>query len=49
MGKRGLPGQMISNYIDVPSVDEYIEKVKKLGGNIIMPKTAVTGWGYLAI
>ena len=49
MGKRGLPGQTISNYIDVPSVDEYIAKVKALGGNIIMPKTAVPGWGYLAI
>ncbi len=21
----------------------------KLGGNVIMPKTAVAGWGYLAI
>ncbi len=49
MGKRGLPGQTISNYIDVPSVDEYIAKVVELGGNIIMPKTAVSGWGYLAI
>lgn len=49
MGKRMLPGQTISNYIDVPSVDEYLAKVKKLGGNIIMPKTAVSGWGYQAI
>lgn len=43
MGKRGQPGQQVSNYIGVPSVDEYIEKVKKLGGKIIMPKTAVSG------
>ena len=49
MGKRMLPGQTISNYIDVPSVDEYIAKVKSLGGNIVTPKTAVPGWGYLAI
>ena len=49
MGKRGLPGQQVSNYIGVPSVEEYIEKVKKLGGKIIMPKTVVSGWGYLAI
>ena len=49
MGKRGLPEQKISNYIDVPSIDEYIEKVKKLGGKIIMPKMAVPGWGYLAV
>lgn len=49
MGKRGMPEQKISNYIGVPSVDEYTAKVKKLSGNIIMPKTAVPGWGYLAI
>ncbi len=49
MGKRGLPGQRISNYFDVRSVDEYVAKVKKFGGNIIMPRTAVAGWGYLAI
>jgi predicted enzyme related to lactoylglutathione lyase len=49
MGKRMLPGQQVSNYIGVPSVDEYLEKVEKLGGNIFMPKTAVPGWGYLAV
>ncbi len=49
MGERKLPGQSTMNYIGVPSVEEYITKVKKLGGNIIMPRTAVTGWGYLAI
>lgn len=49
MGKRGVPEQKISNYIGVTSVDEYIEKVKKLGGKIIMPKTKIAGWGYLAI
>ncbi|MFZ3384706.1 MAG: VOC family protein [Candidatus Methanoperedens sp.] len=49
MGKRGMPGQHISNYIGVPSVDDYLAKVTKLGGNIIMQKTAVSGWGYLAI
>lgn len=49
MGERRLPGQTNMNYIGVPSIDEYITKVKKLGGNIIMPRTAVAGWGYLAI
>ncbi|HEY9206555.1 MAG TPA: VOC family protein [Candidatus Methanoperedens sp.] len=49
MGKRKLPGQSTMNYVGVPSVEEYIAKVKKLGGNIIMQKTAVAGWGYLAI
>ncbi len=49
MGKRKLPEQHIMNYIGVPSIEEYLTKVKKLGGNIISPKTAVPGWGYLAI
>ncbi len=49
MGKRMAPEQRISNYIGVTSVDEYLVKVIKLGGNIIMQKTAVSGWGYLAI
>lgn len=49
MGERRLPEQSTMNYIGVPSVEEYIAKVKELGGNIIMQKTAVPGWGYLAI
>ena len=49
MGERKLPEQSTMNYIGVPSVEEYISKVKKLGGNIIMQRTAVAGWGYLAI
>ena len=58
MGKDGVPGglmkrqnpqQTITNYIDVPSVDEYLTKVKKLGGNVAVPKMAVPGAGYLAV
>lgn len=49
MGKRGAPDQRIMNYIGVASVDNYMTKVEELGGKIIMPKTAVQGWGYLAI
>ncbi|MCZ7356783.1 MAG: VOC family protein [Candidatus Methanoperedens sp.] len=49
MGQRRLPAQNIMNYIGVSSIEEYITKVKKLGGNIITPKTAVPGWGYLAM
>ena len=49
MGKRGEPEQKITNYIGVPSVEEYLEKVTKLGGQVIMPRTAVPGWGYLAV
>ena len=48
MGKRGQSEQKITNYIGVPSVDEYIKKVQDLGGKIIMPKTTIPGFGYLA-
>jgi predicted enzyme related to lactoylglutathione lyase len=49
LGKREAPDQRIMNYIGVSSVDEYLEKVEKFGGKILMPKTAVPGWGYLAV
>ncbi len=48
LGKRGEPGQRITSYFGVNSVDEYTAKVEKLGGKVILPKTAVPGWGYLA-
>ena len=44
------PGQQgITNYIGVPSVDEFVAKVQKLGGKVRMPKTAVPQMGYFAI
>jgi predicted enzyme related to lactoylglutathione lyase len=48
MGKRGQPEQKITNYIGVSSIDEYIKKVQNLGGKIIMTKTTIPGFGYLA-
>ncbi len=49
MMQRQQPQQPITNYIDVPSIDEYAGKVEKLGGKVVMPKTAVSGMGYFAI
>jgi uncharacterized protein len=49
MGKRGAPGQGITTYFGVPSVAEYLEKAKTLGASIVMPKTPVPGFGYLAL
>lgn len=49
LGQRGAPDQRITNYIGVPDVEKYMAKVEKLGGTIIMQKTAVPGWGYLAV
>lgn len=49
MMKRQRPEQTITNYIDVASVSNYSEKVQKLGGKIVIPKTAVPGMGYFAV
>ena len=49
LGKRGEPGQRITSYIGVSSIDEYVAKVEQLGGKVVMPRLAVPGWGYLAI
>jgi predicted enzyme related to lactoylglutathione lyase len=43
LGKRGDPGQKITAYMGVNSVDEYSAKVEKLGGKVIQPKMTVPG------
>jgi predicted enzyme related to lactoylglutathione lyase len=47
--KREQPGQPITNYVAVSSVEEAAKKVEKLGGKICKPKTAVPEMGYFAI
>src|SRR3989339_315145 len=49
MMKRQAPQQQIIIYVDVPSVDEYVDKVVKLGGQVTVPKMAVPGMGYYAV
>ena len=49
LSKRQMPQQQITNFIDVKSVDEYSSKVEKLGGKVVVPKTAVPGMGYYAV
>ena len=49
MMKRQAPEQGITNYVGVPSVDEYTARIEGLGGQIIMPKTTVPGHGYFAV
>ena len=49
MMKRQDPQQPITNYIDVPSIDEYAAKVEKLGGKVVVPKAAVPNYGYFAV
>jgi uncharacterized protein len=47
LGKRGEPGQRITTYFGVSSVDEYAIKVQKAGGKVLQQKMPVPGWGYL--
>ncbi|MDB6028845.1 MAG: uncharacterized protein JWM68_5068 [Verrucomicrobiales bacterium] len=46
---RKTPEEPITNYINVESIDESIEKVKELGGEICKPKTEIPEMGYFAI
>ena len=48
--QRQNPGQQgITTYFNVPSVDQFVVKVQKLGGKICMPKTPVPQMGYFAM
>ena len=49
MSKRQMPQQQITNFIDVKSVDEYSSKAERLGGKVVVPKTAIPGMGYYAV
>jgi hypothetical protein len=46
MMKRENPQQKPLNHIAVKSVDEYSEKIKALGGNVVVPKQEVPGIGW---
>ena len=48
MMKRQHPQQPITQYVDVPNIDEYITKVKKLGGKVVVPKMPVPTMGWFA-
>ncbi|MCU0632632.1 MAG: VOC family protein [Methanolinea sp.] len=49
LGRRGEPGQAITLYFGVDSVERYLPDVLKAGGKILMPYTSVPGFGALAI
>lgn len=46
--QRNPPGCPAVNSIDVPSVDEFTDKVIKQGGTVVMPKMPIPGVGYVA-
>ncbi len=49
MMKRQDARQPITNYIDVPSIDEWAAKVEQLGGKVVVPKAAVPTYGWFAM
>lgn len=49
MMKRQFPGHTVTNYISVPSVEEYTQNIEKAGGKIIMPKTEIKDMGYIVV
>ena|SRR3990170_6481090 len=49
MMKSQMPEQKPVNYISIESVDEYSEKVKRLGGQIVVPKMEIPGMGWWAL
>ena len=46
--KKQHPHHPFANYVSVESVDEYLEKAVALGGQVVMPRTAVPGMGWFA-
>lgn len=48
MMKRQM-SNMVSNFIDVKSIDEYSSKLEQLGDKIVVSKTALPGMRYFAI
>ena len=49
LGKMPYQGQGITTYFGVDSIGKYIDKVEKLGGTTIQPKTTLPGRGYFAL
>ena len=48
MMPRPTPEAINTVVLDVPSVDEYVEKITGGGGTLLVPKFAVPGVGYAA-
>jgi predicted enzyme related to lactoylglutathione lyase len=49
IGTRQGPGQAITNFIGVDSIDAYLRRVSALGGRVLQPKMPVPGFGFLAV
>ncbi|MBU0517356.1 VOC family protein [bacterium] len=49
MMKRQSPEHSVCNYIDVEDLEASAAKVKELGGQVVMERTAVPGMGWFVI
>jgi predicted enzyme related to lactoylglutathione lyase len=49
IASRKAPTETTTNTIDVPSVDEFQEKITACGGKIVAPKMPIQGVGYFAL
>jgi predicted enzyme related to lactoylglutathione lyase len=56
-GRKGIKGGMmkrdklptVTNYISVDSIDEYIAKINRSGGRVIVPRTEIPNLGFFAM
>ncbi len=46
--KKRDPNQPVVNSIDVENIDDYITRIEKAGGNIVVPKMPIPTVGWLA-
>jgi len=46
--KRAQAGASTVNTIDVPSLDDCVQKIEKAGGRLAVPRMAIPGVGWLA-
>ena len=46
--KKRDPNQPVANSIEVPDLDEFVKKIEKAGGNIVVPKMPIPSIGWLA-
>ena len=49
MGKRQEGDGGIVNYFGVESIDNCVKKLEVLGGKLLMPRTEIPGFGFLAV
>jgi predicted enzyme related to lactoylglutathione lyase len=46
--KRTEPKGTTYNTVDVPDVDEFVNKIKRAGGKVLKPKNTIPGVGFFA-